>query len=116
MVDWPESREDRENRNKALRRSRLMEARILGTHTKEEWRDMVDASGSTCAKCGTFALCQKDHIVPLYQGGSDSIKNLQPLCPRCNHSKGPDDTDYRVGKAWMRPEWGSEQEVLCPTL
>lgn len=28
-----------------------------------------------------------DHIIPLRDGGSDELKNLQATCPRCNYDK-----------------------------
>lgn len=32
-------------------------------------------------------LITKDHIVPKSRGGATSIKNLQPLCIKCNMTK-----------------------------
>lgn len=50
-----------------------------------------------CVRCGVRAgeaEIHKDHIVPLYLGGSDSWDNLQPLCQKCNISKRSDTTDW----------------------
>jgi 5-methylcytosine-specific restriction endonuclease McrA len=48
---------------------------------------------------------ERDHIVPIYQGGSDAITNIQPLCKRCNCAKGPETTDW----AQRRREHGFEE-------
>jgi hypothetical protein len=75
----------------------LADARKLGTHTKKEFQEMVDFFKGECVKCGDKKSgIVRDHIIPIYQGGSDSIDNLQPLCQNCNVSKGPDNTDYRI--------------------
>lgn len=81
------------------RSERLSEARQKGRHTAEEWTAMVDLCGQQCARCQVKCIPVKDHIVPIYKGGSDAIDNLQPLCGSCNSSKGPDETDFRP------PEW-----------
>lgn len=78
-----------------LRAERLAAARGLGTHTKEEWQSLLIFCGHRCVKCGSGESIEKDHITPLYLGGSDSIENLQPLCQHCNVSKGADCTDHR---------------------
>lgn len=87
--------ESRAERNKQLRADRMSEARAKGTHTAEEWAALVAFCGAKCVKCGAHGAIAKDHIVPVYQGGSDGIDNLQPLCPTCNTAKGPDATDHR---------------------
>lgn len=81
--------------NQTKRSERLSEARRKGTHTKEQWEEMKLFFGE-CVKCGNTHELVKDHIIPIYQGGSDALSNLQPLCKSCNSSKGADTTDYRI--------------------
>jgi 5-methylcytosine-specific restriction endonuclease McrA len=85
--------------NKRNRSERLSLARQKGRHTKLEWNEMLSFFSGICVKCeGESGLerVDKDHIIPIYQGGSDSIKNLQPLCAKCNAGKGPNNHDYRA--------------------
>jgi uncharacterized protein YdaU (DUF1376 family) len=97
-------------KNNANRSARLSAARKLGQHTAAEWAEMRQAYGR-CLKCGTpeselgKGESIKDHIIPLYQGGSDSIQNLQPMCGSCNSAKGADSTDLRIGLPETRLEW-----------
>jgi len=82
-------------RNKELRRQRMVEARKKGTHTTEQWEALKAEFGHVCLRCGRQGYhLDKDHIVPVYQGGSDGIENIQPLCAWCNAGKGPDATNW----------------------
>ena len=80
-----------------MRSQRLAAARAKGTHTETEWLRMVAHHEGRCAKCGTEVIGTpvRDHIKPIYRGGSDALENLQPLCRNCNSAKGPDDADHR---------------------
>lgn len=75
-------------------------ARSKGTHTAQEWIAMVEFCGGKCLRCGEILRLVKNHIRPVYQGGSDGIENLQPLCAHCNCSKGPENKDYRPAN-WL---------------
>jgi 5-methylcytosine-specific restriction endonuclease McrA len=80
--------------------ARLREARERGTHTPEQWEEMKRRYKQRCLRCkrrtdGRTLRLTKDHIVPLCEGGDDSITNIQPLCPRCNGKKGRKRIDYR---------------------
>jgi len=80
------------------RSQRLKNARLKGKHTKEEW-ETLKSLFSCCPRCGGDGEPVKDHIIPIYKGGSDGIDNLQPLCKQCNSQKGPETIDYRP-KDW----------------
>jgi 5-methylcytosine-specific restriction endonuclease McrA len=41
-----------------------------------------------CVTCGSKEKLEYDHIIPLAKGGSNTERNIQLLCERCNRSKG----------------------------
>lgn len=80
------------NRRRALKRS------AKGAHTEEEWQELKAFYNFTCLRCGAQEpdiKLTRDHVIPLTQGGSDSIENVQPLCARCNSKKNNKHIDYR---------------------
>ena len=81
-----------------VRADRMRAARALGSHTAEEWEEILEQCEGRCMKCGYRAdgwrPC-KDHIVPIALGGSDAASNLQPLCRQCNTGKRGDTTNWR---------------------
>ncbi len=91
------------------RGKRLTEARNRGTHTQHQWEAPKTFCKSSCVRCGATAGLVKHHIVPMYQGGSDSIQNLQPLCRKCSSAVGPSSDD-------MRPEgWSTAIDIRDST-
>lgn len=40
-----------------------------------------------CAKCGSQAKLEYDHIIPVSKGGSNAERNIQLLCEHCNRIK-----------------------------
>jgi 5-methylcytosine-specific restriction endonuclease McrA len=80
------------------RKARLERAAKIGTHIQAEWEEMLNYFSCECVKCESTEDISKDHITPIFMGGSDDISNIQPLCRKCNSAKGTDYTDYRI--AW----------------
>jgi 5-methylcytosine-specific restriction endonuclease McrA len=79
-------------------RRRAKEHAAQGSHTIAEWRALKARYDYTCLCCGRREPAielTRDHIVPLDQGGSDEIANIQPLCRPCNGAKGARAIDYR---------------------
>lgn len=52
-------------------------------------RSLHTAQGGKCANCKKRVgkKFHADHVVPLALGGLHDIKNIQVLCPSCNHKK-----------------------------
>lgn len=51
-------------------------------------REVWQRDGGRCVECSTNEKLCFDHIVPFSRGGSNTIRNIQLLCERCNLSKG----------------------------
>ncbi len=97
-----------------MRSAKIARAKDVATHTEEEWFEMVDYFDHLCLKCYSSdfigGLPTKDHIIPIHEGGTDSIRNIQPLCRECNVSTGREIYDYRVdfcngNDLNMPPKW-----------
>lgn len=72
---------------KGYRRRAILKSDI-GTHTPQEWNEVIKKHGGKCAYCKQEKKLTKDHIIPLSKGGTNTIDNLQPLCRNCNARKG----------------------------
>jgi 5-methylcytosine-specific restriction endonuclease McrA len=75
-------------------------ARLLhngGFHSMGEWENLKAQCNWTCLSCGKREpeiKLTKDHIISAYNGGSDNIENIQPLCLPCNVRKYTKNTRY----------------------
>lgn len=51
-------------------------------------REVWQRDAGKCVECETRERLCFDHIVPFSRGGSNTVRNIQLLCERCNSSKG----------------------------
>jgi 5-methylcytosine-specific restriction endonuclease McrA len=99
VTKWGDAEGDKRGRD--LRSQRLAIARTKGTHTDAQWESLKAFCRHQCVRCGdNSGKLFRDHIKPIYQGGSDGIDNIQPLCPKCNSSKGREAIDFRP-EGWV---------------
>lgn len=86
---------DKKYRNNILsvltrnRRAKLKKAK--GSFSVEEWEELKKKNNYKCLGCNKQEPEIKltiDHIMPIFLGGTNFIKNIQPLCGKCNSKKG----------------------------
>lgn len=54
-------------------------------------QELMKRQDNTCVYCGHRRIARNfeiDHMIPVIQGGSNDIRNLQVICSFCNRSKG----------------------------
>lgn len=94
---WRQANPERAAQIKANRSAKVRGAR--GTHTVEEWKQLLFASSFRCRYCNCRLSYQnlgfpkaeratRDHVIPLKKGGSNDIWNIVPACGSCNSRKG----------------------------
>ena len=105
-------------------------SRSKGDRRKMVWKK----SNGLCAHCGNHTSAQNqtvDHIIPKSLGGTDDLRNLMPLCRKCNAKRTTKDIDieryyafatkeairdfkfYR--SAWEREHMDSTGELILKT-
>jgi 5-methylcytosine-specific restriction endonuclease McrA len=70
-----------------------------GTFTGDEWLSLCEDHGNRCVLCSYARPLTPDHVVPLMSGGSNFIRNLQPLCHPCNIIERGTAVDYKAHDA-----------------
>lgn len=84
--DW-QSR-NREKMVAACSRRRALIAGVGGNYTANRIKELIKLQKNKCACCKQHLMkYHVDHIQPISKGGSNSIENIQILCPRCNQTK-----------------------------
>lgn len=90
---WQQKNPEKVKVNHQTRRARKQNAE--GCFTAQEWIDLCNQYNNKCLSCGDQKPLEADHIIPLSEGGTNWISNIQPLCKSCNCSKGTKTINYR---------------------
>ncbi len=78
--------------------SKAKRKNAVGGFTVQEWFDLCNKYDNKCLCCGTTENISVDHVVPISQGGTNYIDNIQPLCLHCNKVKNAKTIDYRCSQ------------------
>lgn len=93
---------EKRRQNGKIRRQRERDAKLKSNHSHNEWIEMLDFFEWSCVRCNGYSgssFIEKDHIQPIYIGGSNGLNNIQPLCSYCNRSKSSENIDWRLQAA-----------------
>lgn len=76
----------------------------------------IDLEEGTCFACGIFHTLQRAHIVPVTEGGSNTVDNIHLLCKGC-HALSEGNKKYWTWLTYMRAhEWMTTHEWALKIL
>lgn len=85
---------ERKRRLREEAKQELMNEGVLGVKNKhsrrisQEVKDLVwNRDKGVCTNCGSNEKLEFDHIIPFSKGGSNTYRNIQLLCEKCNREK-----------------------------
>lgn len=103
-IDWRKNNPELARYQRTVKDARKRNAE--GSHDFEQWQ-MLLSFFDCCPRCGENKPLTCDHIIPLVQGGTNYLDNIQALCRSCNSSKNMYQiVDYRPKEArrWVFAE------------
>ena len=61
---------------------------FMSRRISQKVKDLVwNRDGGKCVQCGSNMKLEFDHIIPFSKGGSNTYRNIQLLCEKCNRKK-----------------------------
>jgi 5-methylcytosine-specific restriction endonuclease McrA len=64
------------------------QAAYRSSYSRHEWAAQVkQRAGYRCEQCGSYDRVVADHVLPLSQGGADTLANGRALCQTCHREK-----------------------------
>jgi 5-methylcytosine-specific restriction endonuclease McrA len=83
----------------ARHRRRAARKRVPSNLTANGIRAVFETFGNACAYCfRTDRKLTVDHVVPLTEGGHDTLDNIVPACGSCNSRKGARSILYMLNR------------------
>jgi len=59
--------------------------------SKQVQREVWRRDKGQCSDCGSKENIEYDHVIPVSKGGSNTARNVQLLCQKCNRKKSDND-------------------------
>lgn len=82
---------------------RHKEKKLNNTLTRRQWELIKEFFNHRCAYCGRENIqLEREHVVPVSQGGGLTVDNIVPACRKCNNRKGdrtPEEAGMEI-KRW----------------
>ena len=89
--EWRKTEKGKANNQRNHFKRRAREKEIINTLTSEEWLDILKQYNYKCAYCSIEfddeTLPERDHVIPISEGGDNTKENIVPVCRSCNAKK-----------------------------